>query len=106
MSQWLDRLWDSLFAERPEPRRRLLRRRCTISGEVRSWLEAPDRTAEERWAFAELLLRLDADPVGDQTRPLLGPGRPPGLRWAPFAGRSAIYLWDPAENRIKIARCI
>jgi hypothetical protein len=106
MSQWFERLWDSLFAEKPQPRKRVLHRRCTIAGPVVAWLEDAGRTDAERWAFAELLLRLDADPVNEDTRPVLGPGRPPGLRWAPFADRAAVYLWDPAEDRIKVLKCV
>lgn len=106
MSQWLDRLWESLFAERPRSRRRALRRRFSISGPAAAWLSEESRTEAERWAFAELLLRLDADPVGEATSPLLGPGRPPGLRWASFGSRTAIYLWDPSENRIRIVKCV
>ncbi|HZW11322.1 MAG TPA: hypothetical protein VFF69_15570 [Phycisphaerales bacterium] len=106
MSQWLERLWDSLFADRPQARKRVLRRRCSIAAPVLAWLDETDRTAGERWAFAELLLKLDADPVNEETRPLLGAGRPPGLRWAPFAGRAAIYLWDPGEDRIRVLKCV
>jgi hypothetical protein len=106
MSQWFERLWDSLCGERPRAGKRVLRRRCTISRPALAWLNESGCSESDRWAFAELLLRLDADPVGEGTRPLLGPGRPPGLRWAAFAGRGAIYQWDPAENRIRIIKCV
>jgi hypothetical protein len=105
MADWLDSLYRSLFSHMPARRRRWLHRKFRLSGEVMSWLDARNRTLEERTAFAELLLRLDADPVSGTT-PVLRPGAPPGMRWIPFGAHKAIFVLDPSSNQIHIVTCV
>jgi hypothetical protein len=53
--------------------------------------------------FAQMLLRLDADPFRTSS-PLL-PSDPPGLRWSAFGDRKAIFRFDPARNEILVLAC-
>jgi hypothetical protein len=75
-----------------------------LSGPATAWLRDPGRTEPERWAFADLLLRLDSDPL-THSAPILTPGTPPGLRWATLesaGGRKVIIKFDPIENRVTV----
>ncbi len=105
MPDWLEQFLDSVFSGAERRRPRLFHRRIRISGEVRAWLDHPDRTSIERLGFAEMVLRLDRNPVGDETHPILVPGRPLGVRCADSGVVRVVYEWNPAENRLRIARC-
>jgi hypothetical protein len=105
MPDWLDQFLKSVFADARRTPPRFLHRRIRIAGEVRAWLEHPDRTQVERLGFAELLFRVDRNPVGEETHPILGPGRPPGVRCADSGVVRMMYEWNPAENRLRIAKC-
>ena len=100
MPSWLNELWDLLFANTPR-RRFLFRRRMRLTAETIAWVRAPERTAEERPAFADLLVRLDSDPF-THSAVLLMSGSPPGLRWAMLQGRRIVIRFDPVEDRVTI----
>lgn len=104
MPEWIDALWQAVFGGGSERPRRVFRRRLSLSGPVVAWLRDERRTEGERWAFAELLLRLDADPLRHSTA-ILRPGVPAGLRWAAFGERRAILIFDPSEDRIRVLTC-
>ena len=104
MPEWLDALWGAIFGEDRARPRRVFRRRISLSGPVVAWLRDPRRTEHDRWAFAELLLRLDADPLRHSTA-ILWPGVPAGLRWAAFEGHRAILVFDLSEDRIRVLTC-
>src|SRR5690606_14542089 len=71
-------------------RRRVLRRQVRVSEAAVGFVHGPACSDEDRMAFAELLLRLDADPF-EHSRPVL-PARPPGLRWAAFGAHKALFV--------------
>jgi len=103
--EWIDRFLDSVFPGPTRARPRLFHRRICIAGAVRAWLDHPDRTRNERLAFAEMVLRLDRNPVGDGTHPILGSDRPPGVRCVDSGVVRVVYEWNPVENRVRIAMC-
>jgi hypothetical protein len=96
---WVNAIWESLFA--PPPRRALFRRRMRLSRQVVTWLRDPVRTDAERWAFADLLLRLDSDPFTHSSA-ILTPGTPPGIRWALLERWHIVIKFDPVEDRVTI----
>lgn len=99
--EWFESIWGLLLGETPA-RRPLFRRRMRLSGPVVAWLRDPQRTDAERWALADLLLRLDSDPF-THSAAILNPGTPPGLRWAPLGdGRKVIIKFDPIEDRVSV----
>lgn len=102
---WLAEMWDFLFGTEDPPRRRVLHRAFTISGSVRRWVREPDRQEDELLAFAELILKLDADPVSC-SEALFGPDIPAGLRWAPFHSYKALFVLDLGRNSIKVLTCV
>ena len=97
------RLWEWLFGAAHVRRRGPFVRRVRVSGEVREFLFGSACTGEDRMAFAELLLRLDGNPL-EHSRAVLPP-EPPGLRWAPFGGHKAILVFDPAHDLISVLIC-
>ncbi len=90
-------------AEEQAHRRPLFARHVRLSGEVRTWFAA--RSHVEQCTFAELLLKLDANPVADGTHPVLGVHARPGMRWTVFGDFRAIYTWNLVENRITVILC-
>ena len=82
------------------PRRRLFSRNIRLSGPVAETLRTfpPADLA----AFAQLLLLLDADPISNSNRLAVDPPIP-GLRWAPCRGYTAVFVFDPATNSIRVA---
>ncbi len=104
MWDWLDQLHDRL-SRAPESKRRWLHRAVRLSGPVVGWLHDPARTESQRLAFAELLLQLDADPIGNSS-PILQPNALPGMRWAPFDAHKAIFVLDLATGEIRVALCV
>lgn len=105
MPDWLDQFLEAVFAGTTRKPPRYFHRRIRIAGAVRTWLDHPDRSRSERLGFAELLLRVDRNPVGEETRPILGPGRPLGVRCADSGVVRMVYEWNPVENRLRIAKC-
>ena len=108
MAAWIDDLLAWLGARSGEEPRRVFTRRVVISGPAQAWLDA--RPGAERLGFAELLMRLDADPVA-HSEPVLTPGVPPGMRFAGFGegvggvgggGHRVLLVWDPARDMIHI----
>lgn len=104
MWDWLDQLHDR-FSGAPPSKRRWLHRGFRISGPAAAWLNAPARSESQRLAFAELLLCLDADPIGNSS-PILQPNALPGMRWAPFDAHKAIFVLDLATGEIRVALCV
>ena len=105
MWEWLDELGEWLGPRAGAKERRWLHRKFQLSSPVVEWLGAPERSSEQRLAFAEMLLRLDADPVGNSVA-ILRPGAPPGMRWAPFDNHRAIFVLDIGRDRVRIALCV
>jgi hypothetical protein len=103
MESWFDDLWEAIFGRKPKARS-VFSRRIQLSGAVFQWLRDPARTLPERAAFAELLLRLDADPVL-HSLPILRANVPPGLRWSTFGRFKAIFQLDASQNRIRVLTC-
>lgn len=68
---------------------------------VVAWIASPLRTPEELLAFADLLLRLDANPVLISA-PILRPGAPPGMRWVALGQVRVIFVFDPSRASIQI----
>ena len=101
MLDWLEHF----FGGGPEPERVWLHRKFHLSSEVRAWLIDASRTHAQRCEFAELLLKLDANPLWHST-PVLRDGAPPGMRWAAFGEFRAIFVWNPAENSVRIVLCV
>lgn len=97
MADWLDALDRWLNP----PRRRILHRPFVMAEPARAWIESPLRTPEELMAFADLLLRLDANPVLISA-PILKPGAPPGMRWVTLAQVRVIFVFDPSKASIHI----
>lgn len=97
MADWLE----SLDRWLNPPRRRILHRRFVIADPAKAWGAAPERTREELLAFADLLLRLDANPVLISA-PILKPGAPPGMRWVALAHVRVIFVFDPSQASIHI----
>jgi hypothetical protein len=63
-------------------------------------------TTEEVRQFAELLLRLDANPVRDSDPILSRDGSlEPGIRWARFGGHRLVLQWNPVENQLRLGYC-
>ncbi len=104
MWEWLDELGEWLGTRAAAKERRWLHRHFRLSGPVVEWLGSPARSNEQRLAFTELLLRLDADPVGNSVA-ILRPGSPPGMRWAPFDNHRAIFVLDMGAIRFE-SRCV
>lgn len=98
--EWLNDIWESLLGP-PRRRRVTFRRRMRLGREAVAWLQDPVRTDEERWAFADLLLRLDSDPFTHSTA-MLVPGTAPGLRWTGFDGWRVVIRFNPVEDRITV----
>ena len=86
-------------------RRRLFHRSFGVSSHVRRFLGEADEST--RLAFAELLLRLDADPLSHSDAVLHPPeATKQGLRWAAFGVAHRAYLtFDPAHDRIRMISC-
>lgn len=92
--------WNWLFGssdKRPSP----FVRNIVVARTTRLYVFGSAFTDADREAFAELLLKLDGNPVKhsalvNRTPPV------PGLRWAPFAGHKAIFVFDPAHDLIRI----
>jgi hypothetical protein len=85
----------------PRRRPRLFVRRIRISDAALSYVQGPDCDQVARWAFAELLLRLDSNPIEHSDRLATAPAVP-GLRWPKFAGRTVILQFVLAEDLIRI----
>lgn len=106
MAAWIDDLLAWLGARSGEEPRRVFTRRIVFSGQARAWIDT--RPGPERLELAELLIRLDADPVA-HSEPVLTPGMPPGMRFAGFGegvgggGHRVLLVWDPARDMIHIA---
>lgn len=85
--------------------RRLFHRSFQVSSHVRRFLGGADEPT--RLAFAELLLRLDADPLTHSDAVLHPPeATRQGLRWATFGVAHRAYLtFDPAHDRLCIISC-
>jgi len=97
MADWLD----SLDRWLNPPRRRILHRQFVMADPVVAWIASPLRTPEELLAFADLLLRLDANPVLISA-PILRPGAPPGMRWVALGQVRVIFVFDPSRASIHI----
>jgi hypothetical protein len=104
MHDWLEQLRDLISGPGSPRARKWLHRRIHLADEVVMWFRAPDRTQDDRTAFAELLLRLDSDPVSNSS-PILRPGGPKGVRWAAFGNHRAVFILDAANDRISVLRC-
>lgn len=104
MHDWLEQLRDLLSGSGSPRARKWFHRRIHLADEVVMWCRAPDRTPDDRAAFAELLLRLDSDPVSNSS-PVLRPSGPKGVRWAAFGDHRAVFILDAANDRISILRC-
>lgn len=85
--------------------RKWLHRRFRLSGPVVDWLRDDQRKASERCALAEVILRLDANPVND-SEPLFGPEVPVGMRWTSGQGIKTIFVWDPGQDLVSIVMVI
>lgn len=105
MWAWLEELWQVSGQDKPSGGRRLLHRRCRLSGAVINWLRRSDTAEVQRLAFVELLLKLDSDPVA-YSEPVLHPNALPGMRWAPFDAHKVIFVWNLPENQIHVLTCI
>ncbi len=70
-----------------------------------AWLRTPGVTSAQVEAFAELLLRLDANPFCEGSEAITRHDMP-GLRWAKFDGHAAIYQVDAAKDQVRIAKCV
>lgn len=101
---WLDELqsWLTRFDESKRP---VFRRNIRLSGAVVAWLHSPSVTPAQVEAFAELLLKLDANPFCEGTEAIIR-HEMPGLRWAKFDGHAAIYQVDAAKDQVRIAKCV
>ena len=104
MWDWLDQLHGRL-SPAPPGKRRWLHRAVRLSGPVSAWLSDPARTQAQKLGFAELLLQLDADPIGNSA-PILQPNALPGMRWASFDAHKAIFVLDLASGEIRVALCV
>lgn len=104
MHDWLEQLRGLISGSAIARPRKWLHRRFRLSGEVVAWLDAPGRTVDDRCAFAELLLRLDADPITCSVA-VLRPDAPRGMRWAPFGSHKAIFTLDSSGNSIRVVLC-
>lgn len=91
--------WTWLFGTAAKPRR-LFTRKVEIAEPVLSLLRT-DFTDEDRMEFAQLLLKLDANPIKHSDRLVVDPPIP-GLRWASFADHKLILVFDPSRNRIRV----
>lgn len=89
--------WEWLSGGEP-PRKRLFVRTIVLSGPVRTFLEHCRH--EDAFAFADLLLRLDADPFKHSENLS---GLAPGMRWAGIPGYTVVFTFDPAKDLIRIA---
>jgi len=90
-----------VFGAAPSRHSRLFVRDIRVSQEIRAFINHDSRTRAQKEAFAELLLRLDADPVS-HSWPILNPPVP-GLRWATFLNFKVILLFDPSHDRVSVA---
>jgi hypothetical protein len=101
---WLDELqsWLTRFDESKRP---VFRRNIRLSGPVVAWLRSPGVSPAQVEAFAELLLKLDANPFCEGSHAILREDAP-GLRWAKFDGHAAIYQVDGAKDQVRIAKCV
>lgn|GEM_PF-3379238 len=102
--EWFKSLIEVLewHAEPKQVQRRPLHRRFHFSSDVLAYVRSCDEA--EKIAFADLVLRLDANPVRDSV-PLLTSIGPPGMRWARFADHIALFQWDPAADAVRFALC-
>ncbi len=91
-------------ARRKGKGKRLFTRDIRISDSVRSFINDDARTRQEKELFAELLLRLDADPTR-HSHAILDPPIP-GMRWALMGNHRVILRFDIPCNRIDIATVI
>jgi hypothetical protein len=101
MPNWFEELWRSLVGPKVRPDVSLFSRHVRLSARVIEWLRSPARTSQELSDFAQLLLRLDSDPIG-WSEAVLGPGALPGLRWAPCGDYSVMFIVDPGNNRLSV----
>lgn len=103
-------LWDRVvrWISQPEPRRRrLFVREILISGDVRRYVRGSSCTEQDRLAFAELLLRLDGNPLASEPLLPADPTHPypPGMRWAQFGPHRVIFQFDPGHDRLRMIVC-
>jgi hypothetical protein len=89
-------------AEPTSLRRRLLHRQLHVSGEVLAYVRGCSQ--KDMAAFADLVLRLDANPIQNSEAILTSIG-PPGLRWARFSDHLVTFQWDPVADAIRLAFC-
>jgi hypothetical protein len=103
LSSLLLNVWPGA-ARRTAQRKRLFTRDIRISDAVRRFINEEARTRPEKEAFAELLLRLDADPTR-HSHAILDPPIP-GMRWALMGEFKVILRFDIPSNRIDIATVV
>lgn len=91
-------MWWNAPAKRRK--RKLFSRDVQVSAPVREYFCSEERSRAEQEAFADLLLKLDADPVS-HTSAILDPPIP-GMRWAKLGRRKVIVHFDPSHDRVKV----
>jgi hypothetical protein len=92
--------WVWLFGPAARPRR-ILTRRFEVADAVLTFLWSDEFSDEDRMAFADLVLKLDANPVKHSDRLATKPPRP-GLRWAGFRDHKLVLVFDPSRNLIRV----
>ena len=81
-------------------KRRLFHRDVQVADAARNYFCDLERTRSEQEGFAELLLKLDADPIA-HTWPIFNPPVP-GLRWAALGEKKVIVHFDPSHDRVRV----
>lgn len=94
-------IWEFLTGPAKSSGPRLLRRSFRISADVRRSLADCDGPTREE--FGELLLKLDADPIGHSFAVLQPDATKRGVRWAPLVGsKRVIFALDPSQDRLHV----
>lgn len=99
MYGWLDEFTQWICGSKRRPP---FRRHIELGEDARGWFTDGQRTLDDRETFAELLLKLDADPVSCSS-PVLDDPPVAGLRYAVFETIRVVFIFDPGRNRLRIA---